>query len=74
MACECIEVMNTKLAGHNTRIVTSFCTTPDMGHGWYDTVTLECEKIVPRKRDRVRVAATFCPFCGVRYTPASAIP
>ncbi len=80
MACDCIAAMNAKMAPHNTRLIGTMCwpreKTRDgssvMGQP-YDTVTLQCEKVEPRKRDKVSALPTFCPFCGTRYladTPA----
>ena len=72
MPCDCISVMDAKLAKHNTRLVPSFAF-PQNGGQPFDTVTLTIEKIQPRNRDRVRAAATFCPFCGVRYVPETPV-
>ncbi len=73
MACTCIEEMNGKLAEHNTRIMGTICWPRDPETGAsgqpYDTITIQTEKIWPRKRERASALATFCPFCGTRYVP-----
>lgn len=62
MACDCIKEMTTLLKEHNTGLVTNLPSSRTF---------LETYTIVPKRGfKRPRVAATFCPFCGVRYEPA----
>lgn len=74
MACECIDIMNRRLAEKNSRLVTSLCWPYEIAEDGskslgtsYQTASLTCEKIEPRKRDKLSAIATFCPFCGMRY-------
>jgi hypothetical protein len=69
MACECITLMDEKLAERNTRLLTTIVFGKPQG---YLAVTLASEKIAPRNRDKVTALPTFCPFCGVRYVPEAA--
>lgn len=68
MACECIDVMDAKLAEHNTRLTGTFVFPRD-GSPSFTQVTLTTEKLNTRNRVKASAWATFCPFCGVRYRP-----
>jgi hypothetical protein len=64
MACDCITVMDAKLAERNSKITCGIVfTRPEA----YAVPVIEIEKLNPRKRDRVSVVPTFCPFCGILY-------
>lgn len=66
MACDCIAILDKRLADHNSRIQVTFV------HN-REAATLEVrphigtEKLDPRKRDKMGAIATYCPFCGTRY-------
>ena len=67
MACDCISVMDAKLAEHNTRIAVTFGFPRD-GSPAFTRPTIETEKVESRKRGgRALALPTFCPFCGERY-------
>jgi hypothetical protein len=68
MACECIGVMDAKLAEHNTRLALTFMFPRD-GSEAFSQITIDTEKLNTRNRTKVSALATFCPFCGVRYRP-----
>jgi hypothetical protein len=68
MACECIGVMDAKMAEHNTRLPLTFMFPTD-GSPAFDQITIATEKLNTRNRTKVSALATFCPFCGVRYRP-----
>lgn len=68
MACDCIDVMDAKMAEHNTRLISTFMFPRD-GSPSFSQVTLATEKLNTRNRTKVSAIATFCPFCGVRYRP-----
>lgn len=70
MACECIAVMDAKLAEHNSRLCVTFMFPRD-GSPSYTQVTLDTEKLNTRNRKKASALATFCPFCGLRYSPES---
>ena len=69
MACNCIETVNAKLAGRNTRIMIPIMFGADQ------TVRpmIETEQIETGrgKQKAVGLFATFCPFCGSSYGKAS---
>ena len=64
MACECIREMDAALAERNTKISCGIVFTRPTA---YAVPVIDVEKLNPRKRDKVSVVPTFCPFCGVRY-------
>lgn len=72
MACDCIDVMDAKLAEHNTRLVGTLVFPRD-GSPSYTKVTLSTEKLNTRSRVVASAWATFCPFCGERYVPLAAV-
>lgn len=76
MACDCIDRMNKRMADRNSRLVTVVSTpferqadgSGGLGEPYY-TPVLTCEKIDPSKNDLIKIVASHCPFCGVRYVP-----
>ena len=71
MSCDCISVMDAKLAERNTKLTCGIVfTRPEA----YAVHVIEVEKLNLRKRDRVSVVPTFCPFCGVPYAPSDIEP
>lgn len=63
-SCTCIDDMNAALADRNTKISCGIVFARPTA---YAVPAIGTEKLNPRKRDRVSVLPTFCPFCGVRY-------
>lgn len=65
MTCNCIEVINEKLASRNTRLTQALV----FGDCPHDGLMLETEQI-ERGRGKPKAAAmflTYCPFCGTKY-------
>ena len=74
MACDCISVIDAKLAEHNTRICVTFGFPRD-GSPSFTRPHIMTEKIVTRTRGSAMLAIpSYCPFCGERYEPAPAVP
>jgi hypothetical protein len=72
--CACVADFNVKLAEHNTRIIETIGIPRD-GSPMFTRPTIRTEKIESRKRVGPAIAVpTYCPFCGVRYDPAPAVP
>ena len=72
MGCDCISVMDAKLADHNTRIAVTFGFPRD-GSPPYTRPTIQTEKLESRKRVGPAIALpSFCPFCGEKYERAPA--
>lgn len=67
MACNCLDVMDAKLADHNTRI----CVTlgfPRDGSPAFTRPHIQTEKVEKRVRKGPAIALpSFCPFCGTNY-------
>lgn len=67
MTCNCIELMDAKLAPSNTRLAVTFAF-PTGGGSSATLPTIQTEKIETRKRGSTALAIpSFCPFCGVAY-------
>ena len=65
MTCDCMKLVNEKLAAHNGRLATAFQLTADMGIRM--RLLLATEKIDKNKRKPVpSVMASYCPFCGTK--------
>ena len=65
MSCDCMRLVNEKLAAHNGRLATSFQITTDMGI--QTRLLLATEKLDKKKRKPVPgVTASYCPFCGTK--------
>lgn len=62
-ACNCAEVVDAKLAEHNTRLLRALCFRPPG-----ERLMIETE-VVERKRGArpVSMFPSFCPFCGTKY-------
>ena len=64
MACECMKIMDAKLAEFNSKLQVSIV----WGRGTLEARPyIGVEKINPRKVNKRAVIATFCPFCGDAY-------
>ena len=69
--CDCIDEMNAKLEPLNTKLSLTFSFARDGGSS-HTLPTIETQKIESRKRVGPALAiASFCPFCGVAYAPAT---
>ncbi len=63
MTCDCMKLVNEKLASHNGRLATDFQIKADMGIKM--RLLLATEKLDKKKRKPVpSVMASYCPFCG----------
>ena len=69
MACNCIEVVDAKLAARNTRIMLPIM----LGADQTARPMIVTDQIVSGrgKPKAVGMFATFCPFCGVAYSDAA---
>jgi hypothetical protein len=72
MACDCISVVDAKLAERNTRIMLPLILRSGNG----DTtpkpmIVTEQVETGRGKKKAVGMFATFCPFCGVAYSQAA---
>lgn len=65
-SCNCIEVVDAKLAERNTRLVQAITLRP------WGTRLMIATEIIEKKRGArpVGMFPTFCPFCGVAYEPS----
>lgn len=65
--CNCIDVVDAKLAERNTRLVRAITLRP------FGTRLMIATEIIEKKRGAraVGMFPTFCPFCGVEYEPAA---
>lgn len=66
MACDCIEVVDAKLATRNSKLLVGFTFGTEEQLG-YSFPCIETEKVEKRSRDKMGVIPTFCPFCGMAY-------
>ncbi|SFD72693.1 hypothetical protein SAMN05428997_14615 [Bosea sp. CRIB-10] len=66
-SCNCIDVVDAKLAERNTRLVRAITLRP------FGTHLMIATEIIEKKRGAraVGMFPTFCPFCGVAYEPAA---
>lgn len=72
MACNCISTVDAMLAERNTRIMVPIMLGADQTpRPMIVTDQIETGR---GKKKAVGMFATFCPFCGVRYEPAPAVP
>ena len=63
--CECVKLVNVKLAHHNGKVATGFMLTGDMGIKM--RVLIATEKVDKARRKPVPpLTASFCPFCGTK--------
>lgn len=65
--CNCIDVVDAKLAERNTRLVQAITLRP------FGTRLMIATEIIEKKRGAraVGMFPTFSPFCGVEYEPAA---
>lgn len=65
--CNCVEVVNQKLASRNTRLVQAII----FGDHDDDALMLETEQIEKGrgKQKATGVFLSYCPFCGRKYKP-----
>lgn len=70
--CDCIRIVEAQLKERNTRIKLPlfFSGAPEVADR-VQIVTEQIEKGRGKPRE-VGLIATFCPFCGTRYTPEPA--
>lgn len=65
--CDCITKINERLKDENSRLVLCWSLTRGLGLA-SETVALRTEKINTRNRKKMGAIASFCPFCGEKYT------
>lgn len=66
MTCNCVKTVNENLKSHNTRLSLGFSMTQD--YGVISRLLIQTEKADKNSRVKMTsVAATFCPFCGVKF-------
>lgn len=70
MACDCIALVDAKLAEHNTRIMLPIM----LGADQTVRPMIVTDQIVSGrgKQKAVGMFATFCPWCGLAYSDAKA--
>lgn len=66
MACDCIDVMDDKLAEHNTKLALTFGFGRDGSSHTYPSIGTEKLDRKVRKGPALAIP-TFCPFCGTKY-------
>jgi hypothetical protein len=69
MSCDCIDVVNAKLAERNTRLLLPITLSQLANPDEPQRLLVETEQ-VERGRGKKKACsmfATFCPFCGVAY-------
>lgn len=71
MACNCIEVIDAKLAERNSKLEIGFTFGTEDRPG-YAFPSLTTEKINKRSREKVGAIPSFCPFCGTAYRAEAA--
>lgn len=64
MTCKCIETMDAALAEYNTCILMPMLAVGSNPKPFVETYQVERGR---GKRKAVKVFASFCPFCGVKY-------
>lgn len=65
MACNCLHMVNEKLASRNTRLVSIVVFTKPGGE--YPLIGSEQIETGRGKAKACAVQPTYCPFCGVKY-------
>lgn len=67
--CDCIKIVNEKLATRNTRLTIPWVFTPAGRPPAPETVMIETEQVETGrgKAKAVGMFPTYCPFCGVKY-------
>lgn len=72
--CNCIDVVNAKLAAHNTRITEPLFVFLKPGEKSVRRVFVETDRIESgRGKPKAQAMfASYCPFCGERYETAEA--
>ncbi len=65
MACSCIEVVNAELASRNTQIHLPMFVVRGTPKPFVETIKLDDKK----RGKPIAVFASYCPFCGIQYTP-----
>lgn len=67
MACDCIEIVNEKLAERNTALVQPIVFGSNPSRLMVETYQIKTGRGTQKK---VSMFASCCPFCGVRYEEA----
>ena len=72
--CNCIQIVDAKLAEHNTRLKLPIFFTAAGEDPRPTRLFVATEKATEKRGKPVSMFANYCPFCGVRYEPGSAEP